>query len=83
MRCSVLPVGMFFWMFREGLEARASAAELLGHLGLFLATGLGCIALHQFLLLPLLYVALVRKNPIPYHLNLLPAMLTAFGTSSR
>lgn len=73
---------MFSWMLQEGLEARAPT-QLLGHLGLFLATAMGCIALHQFVILPALYIALVRKNPIRYHLNLLPAMLTAFGTSSR
>ncbi|XP_035230702.1 excitatory amino acid transporter 3-like, partial [Stegodyphus dumicola] len=79
--CSLLPIGMFFWMFREGLESSAPV-ELLGYLGAYLATGLGCIAFHQFVLLPLLYVIIVRKNPIPYHINLLPAILTAFGTSS-
>lgn len=78
---NVLPLGMFSWMLREGLETRAPT-ELLGHFGLFLATGFGCIAFHQFILLPLLYLTLVRKSPIQYHLNLLPAMLTAFGTSS-
>lgn len=78
---NLLPLGMFSWMLREGLESRAPV-QLLGHLGLFLATALGCMALHQFLILPLLYFALVRKNPLRYHLNLLPAILTAFGTAS-
>uniref|UniRef100_A0A061QLJ1 Amino acid transporter n=1 Tax=Cupiennius salei TaxID=6928 RepID=A0A061QLJ1_CUPSA len=78
---SLLPLGMFFWMLREGLESGAPA-QLLGHLGLFLATAFGCIAFHQIVLLPLLYLVFIRKNPVRYHLNLLPAILTAFGTSS-
>ncbi|GFU33946.1 hypothetical protein NPIL_5551 [Nephila pilipes] len=77
----LLPLGMFFWMFREGLES-AAPMQLLEYMGVFLATAFGCIAFHQFILLPLLYLAIVRKNPIPYHMNLLPAILTAFGTSS-
>ncbi|XP_054717539.1 excitatory amino acid transporter 3-like [Uloborus diversus] len=77
----LLPVGMFFWMFREGLESSAPV-QLLGYLGVFLVAAFGCIIFHQFVLLPLLYLIIVRKNPIRYHLNLLPAILTAFGTSS-
>ncbi|GFU71521.1 hypothetical protein TNCV_1820031 [Trichonephila clavipes] len=77
----LLPLGMFFWMFREGLES-AAPMQLLEYMGVFLGTAFGCIAFHQFILLPLLYLAIVRKNPIPYHINLLPAILTAFGTAS-
>ncbi|GFQ94984.1 hypothetical protein TNCT_661741 [Trichonephila clavata] len=77
----LLPLGMFFWMFREGLES-AAPMQLLEYMGVFLGTAMGCIAFHQFILLPLLYLAIVRKNPIPYHINLLPAILTAFGTAS-
>ncbi|KAF8771074.1 Excitatory amino acid transporter 3 like protein [Argiope bruennichi] len=78
---NMLPLGMFFWMFAEGLKSEAPY-QLLEYMGVFLATAFGCIAFHQFILLPLLYVVIVRKNPIPYHVNLLPAILTAFGTAS-
>lgn len=77
----LLPLGMFFWMLQEGLETGAPV-QLLGSLSLFLVTALGCIAFHQFVLLPFLYLVLVRRNPVRYHFNLLPAILTAFGTAS-
>ncbi|XP_015909801.1 excitatory amino acid transporter 3 [Parasteatoda tepidariorum] len=77
----LLPIGMFFWMFREGLVSVAPV-QLLEYMGVFLATAMGIILFHQFILLPGLYLIIVRKNPIPYHLNLLPAILTAFGTAS-
>ncbi|KAG8195426.1 hypothetical protein JTE90_013883 [Oedothorax gibbosus] len=78
---NLLPVGMFFWMFREGLES-AAPVQILEYMGVFLITALCCIAFHQLVLLPLLYVLIVRKSPVRFHLNLLPAILTAFGTSS-
>ncbi|CAL1298344.1 unnamed protein product [Larinioides sclopetarius] len=77
----MLPMGMFFWMFAEGLKSE-TPYQLLQYMGVFLATAFGCVAFHQFVLLPLLYIVIVRKNPIPYHINLLPAIFTAFGTSS-
>ncbi|CAL1298347.1 unnamed protein product [Larinioides sclopetarius] len=79
---NMLPLGMFFWMFAEGLKSEAPY-QLLEYIGAFLGTAFGCIAFHQFILLPLLFIVIVRKNPIPFHINLLPAILTAFGTASR
>ncbi|CAL1298346.1 unnamed protein product [Larinioides sclopetarius] len=78
---NMLPLGMFFWMFAEGLKSEAPY-QLLEYIGAFLGTAFGCIAFHQFILLPLLFIVIVRKNPIPFHINLLPAILTAFGTAS-
>jgi Na+/H+-dicarboxylate symporter len=57
--------------------------EVIKQLGLYTATVLAGLAIHGFIILPILYLILVRKNPITYFIGTLHALLTALATSSR
>ena len=51
--------------------------------GLFVAVNfIGCF-IQAFIVYPSLYFFIVRKNPFTYLSGIVPAMITAFGTSSR
>ena len=47
-----------------------------------MATVVVGLAVHGCVTLPLLLLLLGRRNPLRYTYNMLPAYLTAFGTSS-
>merc|ERR1712130_411189 len=51
-------------------------------LGWFFATVNIALVIHGFIILPLIYGLLTKKNPFTFIKNQLPAMFTAFGTSS-
>ena len=55
------------------------AATNVGILVFSLALGL---FVHMLLVYPLAYFVILRRNPFPYLLNCVPAMITALGTSS-
>ena len=51
--------------------------------GLFVAVNfVGCF-IQAFILYPSLYYIIVRKNPFTFLSGIVPALITAFGTSSR
>ena len=52
-------------------------------LGLFIATVITGIGVHSCIILPIIYLVIVRKNPYKFMKGLLEAMVTAFGTDSR
>lgn len=58
-------------------------AVVFEQLGYYMATVLAGLAIHAFILLPLLYFVVVRKNPYKFMYNMLKALLTAWGTASR
>ena len=45
---------------------------MMKQLGMYMATVLGGIAIHFFVVLPSIYMAFTRQNPIPYYYNMLP-----------
>ena len=55
----------------------------LAALGFYMLTVLCGLFIHGFIILPLLYLIVVRKNPIRYLGGIAQAMVTAFGTASR
>ena len=71
-----------FLIAAEVVKMEDPVAELEA-LGLYMATVLTGLAIHGFIILPLLYFAVVRKNPYKYIYGLLQAMATALGTASR
>lgn len=75
------PIGIFFLIAGQfaGVE---DFGKMMKQLGMYMATVLGGIAIHFFVVLPSIYMAFTRQNPIPYYYNMLPAMATAFGTDS-
>ncbi len=52
-------------------------------LAMFMVTVSVGLIIHAFIILPIIYVIFVRKNPYRFGLHMFPAVLTALGTSSR
>jgi solute carrier family 1 (high affinity glutamate transporter) protein 2 len=75
------PVGIFFLIVSNILTIvdLASTGKVMG---MFIFTVLLGLSLHFCITLVGLYYAITRKNPITFIKNMLPAMMTAFGTAS-
>lgn len=52
------------------------------YIGIFLGCVFSALSFHAFITYPLLFFLFTRRNPFPYMRNILPAVLTAMGTSS-
>jgi len=76
------PIGIMFLIAAEIIGMEDPVGELRS-LGLYMATVLAGLAIHGGVILPLIYFAIVRRNPYAYLYGTLHAMLTAFGTASR
>lgn len=75
------PIGVLFLVMPRILEVE-DVNSMLGSVGLYTATVLIGLFVHGFLVLPLLFVILTRKNPLTHLIQVSPALLTALGTSS-
>jgi Na+/H+-dicarboxylate symporter len=58
-------------------------AEMFTQLGYYMLTVLVGLAIHAFIILPLVYFIFTRKNPYSFLYGMLQALLTAWGTASR
>lgn len=54
-----------------------------GQVGMYTLTVILGLLLHGFVVLPALYVLIMRKEPFTFLLDMLQAITTAFGTASR
>ncbi|GIY40090.1 hypothetical protein CDAR_38421, partial [Caerostris darwini] len=75
------PVGVFFLVASKIVEME-DLAVVAGQVGMYSLSVLAGILIHGFIVLPLLYLVLVRKNPYTFLLNMGQALATAFGTAS-
>lgn len=75
------PIGIFFLIAGQ-FAGVPNFGEMMAQLGKYMLTVLGGIAIHFFLILPALFYAFTRRNPVTYYANMLPALATAFGTDS-
>lgn len=75
------PVGVLFLVSAKVLEVD-DLADIVKKLGFYFLTVCGGILFHGFVILPLLFFLLTKKNPITYIGNMGQALATAFGTSS-
>ncbi|GFU11660.1 hypothetical protein NPIL_7821 [Nephila pilipes] len=75
------PVGVLFLVASKILEMK-DLAMMIGQVGLYFATVLVGILIHGFVVLPLLYLLMVRKNPYSFLIRMGQALATAFGTAS-
>ncbi|XP_058871199.1 excitatory amino acid transporter 5-like isoform X1 [Acipenser ruthenus] len=75
------PLGIVFLVAGKILEMRDPS--LIGKkLGMYAVTVVSGLLLHGTVILPLLYLFITRKNPIPYVRGLLQALVIALATSS-
>ncbi|XP_033206886.1 excitatory amino acid transporter 1-like isoform X1 [Bombus vosnesenskii] len=75
------PVGVFF-LVASKITDMQSLDEVVAQLGMYFLTVLIGLFIHGFIVLPLLYFVITKKNPFRYISNLAQALVTAFGTSS-
>lgn len=74
-------MGVLFLVAAKITEMQ-SLDEVVAQLGMYFLTVLIGLFIHGFIVLPLLYFVITRKNPYVYISNLAQALVTAFGTSS-
>lgn len=78
----ISPIGVLFLVASKILEVD-DFEDLIGRLGMYFVTVLVGIVIQGFIIIPVIYLAITRKNPVTYIVNLAQAIATAFGTSSR
>ncbi|KAL5263234.1 hypothetical protein ACHWQZ_G008575 [Mnemiopsis leidyi] len=74
------PIGIMFLVMAE--YTVSDIGEYAKEILLYIVTVLVGLAIHFFVVLPLILLLLAKRNPLPYYRALLPAMATAFGTAS-
>jgi proton glutamate symport protein len=79
-----LPLGVACLIARIAAETIATghALERLAQLGLFALTTVLGLAVHALVTLPLILALVARVNPVRHYRAMLPALLTAFSTTS-
>lgn len=74
------PIGVFFLILSSIM--RLNIAELGENIGILIGGTLADMALHLFIVLPLIYFVIVRKNPYSYWIKCSKSWVTAWGTAS-
>uniref|UniRef100_A0A8C8STU8 Amino acid transporter n=1 Tax=Pelusios castaneus TaxID=367368 RepID=A0A8C8STU8_9SAUR len=75
-----MPLGILFLIAGKIIEV--DDWEIFRKLGLYMATVLIGLAIHSIIILPLIYLIIVRKNPFQFITGLAQALLTALMISS-
>ncbi|KRY40658.1 putative sodium-dependent excitatory amino acid transporter glt-4 [Trichinella spiralis] len=75
------PAGIIFLTAHQIVVFKDPVKELQRLVG-YMITVLSGLAIHAFVILPLIMLLVARRNPIKYAYGILPALLTALGTSS-
>jgi len=75
------PIGVCFLVAQQMLEMKDLAAEF-EKLGWYFLTVILGLAIHGFIVLPLIFTVICRKLPFRYIKNMLAALTTAWGTAS-
>ncbi|RUS84489.1 hypothetical protein EGW08_007728 [Elysia chlorotica] len=75
------PIGIMFLIAGKFISTD-DIGDVLSDLGKYMATVLGGLFIHGFILLPLIYFVTTRKNPGRFALNMAKALFTAWGTAS-
>lgn len=76
------PIGICS-MIAAKLAAMTDILDALRLLGMFMVTVIVGLLIHVLIVLPIIFVAITRKNPYKFMQGLREAMVTAFGTDSR
>ncbi|CAJ0943608.1 unnamed protein product [Ranitomeya imitator] len=75
-----MPLGILFLIAGKIIEV--NDWEIFRKLGLYMATVLSGLAIHSIIVLPLIYLVIVRKNPFRFAMGMAQALLTALMISS-
>lgn len=75
------PIGIIFLVASKLIEM-IDPTTMFIQLGYYMLTVLVGLAIHSFILLPLVYIVATRRNPYLFMYRMLKAMLTAWGTAS-
>ncbi|KAL4236067.1 Excitatory amino acid transporter 3 [Mactra antiquata] len=75
------PIGIIFLVATKLIEME-DPNQVFIQLGYYMLTVLVGLAIHGFIILPLVYFIVARKNPFVYMYNMAKALLTAWGTAS-
>ncbi|XP_009876767.1 PREDICTED: excitatory amino acid transporter 3, partial [Apaloderma vittatum] len=75
-----MPIGIVFLIAGKIIEVEDW--EIFRKLGLYMATVLSGLAIHSIVILPLIYLIIVRKNPFRFAMGMAQALLTALMISS-
>lgn len=75
------PVGVMFLVLAKMLEMK-DFTVVAGQVGMYTVTVLIGLLVHGFVVLPLIYVIVMRRHPFGFLLDMLQAITTAFGTAS-
>ncbi|XP_068858017.1 excitatory amino acid transporter 3 isoform X3 [Aphelocoma coerulescens] len=75
-----MPVGIVFLIAGKIIEVEDW--EIFRKLGLYMATVISGLAIHSSIILPLIYLIIVRKNPFRFAMGMAQALLTALMISS-
>ncbi|CAI6334475.1 unnamed protein product [Periconia digitata] len=74
------PIGVFFLIMPNLF--RLDIAEIGLNLGILIGGTLTGMAIHLFIIIPIIFFAVVRKNPYAMWIKCSPAWITAWGTAS-
>ena len=76
------PIGIAFLLAGK-IVGMADPEQAFLQLAWYMMTVLLGLAIHGFIILPLIYVIFARKNPFKHLFHMTQALLTALGTASR
>jgi Na+/H+-dicarboxylate symporter len=74
------PIGVFFLIMPNLF--RLDIAEIGKNLGILIGGTLVGMFIHLFIVIPIIFFAVTRKNPYSYWMKMSPAWITAWGTAS-
>ncbi|KAK0714416.1 Sodium:dicarboxylate symporter [Apiosordaria backusii] len=74
------PIGVFFLILPNLFKL--DIASIAQNLGVLIGSSLVGMFLHLFMVLPLLFFLILRRNPYSYWMKNSPAWITAWGTAS-
>jgi Na+/H+-dicarboxylate symporter len=76
------PIGICF-LLAERIVRMTDPLKEFTALGVYMGTVIAGLAIHAIIVLPLIYLVFVRKNPFKFALNMMQALVLALGTASR
>ena len=76
------PIGICFLLGERIVRMEDPIEEFTG-LAVYMGTVTAGLAIHAFIVLPLIYVIVVRRNPFKFAFHMLEAIILALGTASR